>query len=228
MWYWRCMRCMKKSKDKEMTATLSESVRTPERLLRSPARYNKDSERCPEEAPLKNRPWCNSDELAMPFCEARFLVTIVVQTLSLICARMHCLVRSENEHFRNGYCFFERQQQPDSAQSSSPSEEPILCASYARLWSRSKRLHLHTSPARVAADSLNMLLCHSGLLETLVFTPRHFSITHLDVKFIQHVAGWELRRQQRQNQCSGRTWIECKQSLPQGQSVWRREQSSVP
>ena len=126
VWYWQCMRCMKESHDKEMAATLSDSVRTLERLLRSPARHNKNSERCPEEAPPKNRPWRPGDKSAPPLCAAKFLVTTVVQTLSPICARMHCLVRSENEHFATGTAFSSINNS-QTLQSFSPSEEPRLC-----------------------------------------------------------------------------------------------------
>ena len=162
VWYWQCMRCMKESHDKEMAATLSDSVRTLERLLRSPARHNKNSERCPEEAPPKNRPWRPGDKSAPPLCAAKFLVTTVVQTLSPICARMHCLVRSENEHFATGTAF---------SSINNSQTLPILLAfrgtqTVYRMRgssSRSKPLHSHTTRTCLAAGSLNILLRHSGL-----------------------------------------------------------------
>ena len=162
MRYWQCMRCMKESHGKEMAATLSDSFWTLERLSRSPAKHNKNSERRPGEAPLKNRPWRRSDKSATPLCQAKVLVTTAVQTLSQICARMHCLMRSENEHFATATAF---------SSINNSQTLPIFLAfrgtqTVYRMRgssSRSKPLHPYTIRSRLAAGSLNILLCHSGL-----------------------------------------------------------------
>ena len=161
MRYWRCMRCMKESQDKEMAATLSDSVRTLERLIRSPARHNENSERCPGEAPLKRSPWRSTNESATLSCDAKFLVTTVVQTLSPICARMHCLVRSENEHFATATAFSSINNSQTLPALRLPRNP--RCVSYERLFVSVEASASHTTRRRLAAGSLNILLCHSGL-----------------------------------------------------------------